>query len=101
MTLTIVGIRHQILVAIDNKNKKTNNWTSYIRDFFLINDTDDLVQRRDYQRLIDYLEHSCKALTNFFKVSLFFSLLLLFKLTILDGYSISLNYISAVAISVA
>ena len=69
MSNTLIGIRHKICKAIDKQKNRSNTWIGYFREIFMLNEVDDLSYKRDENRLIDYLEHSCKAFTNFFKVS--------------------------------
>uniref|UniRef100_A0A7M5V7G6 Sphingomyelin phosphodiesterase 4 n=1 Tax=Clytia hemisphaerica TaxID=252671 RepID=A0A7M5V7G6_9CNID len=68
MSNTLMGIRHKICKAIDKEKNRSNTWLGYFREIFMMNEVDDFSCKRDENRLIDYLEHSCKAFANFFKV---------------------------------
>lgn len=68
MSQTVIGLRHNICTAADNQKLRNNSWSAFFHDLFSVNDVMDMNYQKDEQRLIDYLQNSCKALTQLFKV---------------------------------
>lgn len=68
MSQTVIGLRHKICTAADNQKLRNNSWSAFFQDLFSVSDVMDMNYQKDEQRLIDYLQNSCKALTQFFKV---------------------------------